>query len=375
MGRRKKVSEVEAPIVDEEMFKKKNIKGKKYVGFHTRVLISIITFAILLGISFLLVMMSVSKINEQTVDYQEGSDVKYKVYLNENSYWTEEYLESGNNYIFISPLIKKIEATFNYNFEISEKSDLDLTYYIVGKLIILDDNESKEFYSKEYRLTTDKHQKVLGSKKVNINEVIDIDYEYYNELANLFRQNYGVNTKSYFEVSIYVNGEEMKNKFDLDLDYKRSIKIPLAEREVDIKVDDNKVSNVHKSIAKNKLEVSNKLYVVIGFVSFVVAIICFVKLIRNIMLIMVPKKSRYDKYVRRILREYDRLIVDTTTPPDLNNMHIIKVEKFSELLDVRDNLKLPIKYYVVTEHQKSVFYVTHLNEIYVLTIKAVDLEK
>ena len=40
-----------------------------------------------------------------------------------------------------------------------------------------------------------------------------------------------------------------------------------------------------------------------------------------------------------------------------------------------DNLKLPIKYYVVTEHQKCVFYVTHNNEIYVLTIKAVDLEK
>lgn len=361
--------------IDEEMFNKKQIKGKTYIAYHTRIIISLLVFAILLSLSFILIMMSFSKINEQTVDYKESSDISYKVYLNDNSFWHEEYLESGNNNIFISPLIKKINTKFDYNFDISEKTNVEFTYYVVGTLKILDGNESKEFYSEEYRLTSDKQQKIYNDNKAFISEEIDIDYAYYNELANKFRQNYGLNTKSYFEVSFIVKGINKKGDFNLDLNYTRSVKIPLAEREVDIKVDDNKVSNIHKSISKDKLLINNRLYIIIGSFALIVAIICFVKIVKNIMIIFVPKKSKYDKYIKRLLREYDRLIVNTLSAPDLNNMRIVKLENFTELLDVRDNLKLPIKYYVVTEHQKCVFYVTHNNEIYVLTIKAVDLEK
>ena len=372
---KKRRSSTKKDTVNNEIFYNRKISQKKtYISFNTRFVISLFIFAILLSVSFLLIMMSISKINEQTVDYQESSSVNYKVYLKDNAFYDSKYLESGNNNIYISPLIKKIEATFNYNFDISEKSNVDFTYYIVGKLSIMDSNEAKEFYSKEYILTDEKHKVITNSKTANITETININYEYYNDLANQFRQNYGINTKSYFEVSIKISGLDVDGIINLDSDYTRSIKIPLAEREVDIKVDDNKISNIHKTISKNKLQVSNSLYITIGIVSFVVATLCLIKIVRMIVTVLVPKKSKYDRYVNRILREYDRLIVNTLTAPDLNDMKLVKLEKFTELLDVRDNLKLPIKYYVVTEHQKCVFYLTHNNEIYVLTIKAVDLE-
>ena len=75
------------------------------------------------------------------------------------------------------------------------------------------------------------------------------------------------------------------------------------------------------------------------------------------------------------MNEYDRLIVETSTAPDLKNARIIKINKFEELLDVRDNLKLPIKYYVVNNHQKCNFYINHGDELYLLVIKAIDIEE
>ena len=51
------------------------------------------------------------------------------------------------------------------------------------------------------------------------------------------------------------------------------------------------------------------------------------------------------------------------------------ISKFEELLDVRDNLKLPIMYYVVTKHTKCCFYIKHNDDLYLLTIKSVDLEQ
>lgn len=90
---------------------------------------------------------------------------------------------------------------------------------------------------------------------------------------------------------------------------------------------------------------------------------------------METNKSPYDKYINKILNEYDRLIVETTTAPDIENKNIIRIDSFNELLDVRDNLSLPIKYYIITKHQKCNFYINHNDELYLLTIKAVDIEK
>ena len=87
------------------------------------------------------------------------------------------------------------------------------------------------------------------------------------------------------------------------------------------------------------------------------------------------KKTIYDQFVEKILNEYDRLIVENTTGPDTKTNNIIKISKFEELLDVRDNLKLPIMYYIVAKHTKCYFYIKHNRDLYLMTVKAADLEK
>ena len=53
--------------------------------------------------------------------------------------------------------------------------------------------------------------------------------------------------------------------------------------------------------------------------------------------------------------------------------NIIKINKFTELLDVRDNLHQPIMYYNVVAHQKCHLYILKDSNLYLLTLKDVDM--
>ena len=364
------------PTIDEkkEFLRRKKLNSKKYYSFNTRFTISFVIFLVLFVTSIVLILMSLSKINEQTVDYKESSKVDYKVLLKDNTQYDEKYFKNNSQpKIYISSLIKNIDTNFDYEFSINEKSNIEFEYNIIAKLVILNIDSTKVFYDDEIELIGNKKVKLTNEKKLNIHENIMLDFDYYNNLANSFRQKYGLNTNSYIEIILNVKGKNLDDIFDLNDKYKRSIKIPLSQQEVDIQIADDNASTVHKVITKNKLLVSNRLCISIGLISLVIAIICFVKMINMFMKVYSPKNTKYDKYIKKILKEYDRLIVNTTTAPDITNYRIVRINSFAELLDVHDNLNLPIRYYVITEHHKSIFYVTHNNEVYVYIVKAVDL--
>ena len=44
------------------------------------------------------------------------------------------------------------------------------------------------------------------------------------------------------------------------------------------------------------------------------------------------------------------------------------------MLDARDNLKKPILYYNIVKHEKCYFYLENENTVYLLILKAVDIE-
>ena len=127
-----------------------------------------------------------------------------------------------------------------------------------------------------------------------------------------------------------------------------------------------------KAIADKEM-IFNYKVLILEIVLFIISAIYISKIIKLLALVF-KKKSVYDKFLSKILKEYDRLIVETTTGIDYKNSSIIKIDKFNELLDVRDNLKLPIMYYNIVKHQKCYFYIKNDNDVYLLQIKASDME-
>ena len=122
-----------------------------------------------------------------------------------------------------------------------------------------------------------------------------------------------------------------------------------------------------------KITVTNPVKLVFSIVSLVLLVLSILKLMLLIMKTQ-DKKTSYDKVVGKILREYDRYIVNTTTPPNREGCKVIVVNNFEELLDARDSTNEPIKYHIVSKHNKCEFYINHHDELYILTLKAVDLE-
>ena len=153
-----------------------------------------------------------------------------------------------------------------------------------------------------------------------------------------------------------------------------SLTIPLSEKAINIKMDTKEINKESQLYRDTAVVVSNYIYAIVSVILIIVLAIFIGPLIK-LLLNMRTKKSTYDKYVERVLNEYDRLIVETTTPPNMNVNNIVRVHSFTELLDVRDNLSLPIKYYVINNHQKCNFYINHGDELYLLVLKAVDIEE
>ena len=72
------------------------------------------------------------------------------------------------------------------------------------------------------------------------------------------------------------------------------------------------------------------------------------------------------------MNEYDRMIVNVNKIPDLSKHDIYKVTSFDELIDVRDNLKIPISYVKISK-EKSCFYVKDKEILYIYYLKSIDL--
>ena len=306
------------------------------------------------------------------INYEEKSNVDYKVYLKENDFYETNYL--GKDMAYVASLIDYIDVTFNYGFNIDTKSNVDFTYDAIGVLTISDPSGENAFFEKEYNLLESSRDTIEKDTTYNVTKSINIDYNYYNRLANQFRTSYGVDTTSTLTVYFRVKQEGDNGSYNLNNNSNMSLVIPLSQKAVNIKLDYKEINQTNKVLNDSLVLVNNYLYIALGTLLIIVAMIITVKMIRLIKKI-IPDKSTYDKYVNKILKEYDRLIIETTTAPRIKESKVISVNKFEELLDARDNLKLPIKYYIVQEHQEGYFYISHEDELYLLSIKNKELEE
>ena len=346
-------------------------RNQIYIGYYPRIIIYTVLFItlILLGIKFGHKSLNITE--KKVINYSEKSNLDYRVYLKENDFYEEEYLDK--NMVYVASLIDKVKIDFDYNFISDKNIDLNFNYKVIATLLITNSNEKKTYFKKDYILLEKQTIELEDQSKQVINNSIEIDYDYYNSLANKFKSSYGVDTESKLLVNLLINKENRNEKIDINKDSLMSVTIPLSESSVNIAIDYKDVNNHSKIIAESSIKVDNGLYMFMAIILVGLALIMVINSIKLLTLLK-TNKSNYDKYIGKLLNEYDRLIVETTTYPIMKGNDIIKVSNFQELLDVRDNLKLPIMYYVVTKHQKCYFYIMHENKFYLNIVKAVDLE-
>lgn len=356
--------------IKKEALNKKSKKIKAANDFYIKIICILLIVALLCGFIYTIIM-SFSITNKDVINYKETGNVDYKIYLKDNSFYDAPYLEQGMAYI--ASLIDNININYTYKIDVDRESNLDIKYKLIAKLIIASQTNSKVFLEKEYDLAKEVIDEMVDKKQYFINKNVEIDYAYYNNLANSFKSNYAVNTNSYLEVYLDISEvNKENNSYEINSGNKLVLTIPLSQQEVNIKLDNSNINSLKQITNESKIVIKSEKHFVLGLILLlsIFAVIAFFMSkfsIKN-------KISRYDKYVNRLLRGYDRIIVNITTLPNLDDYNVINVQNFQELIDVRDNTKEPINYYVVTEHSKCVFFVLNQSNLYLYAINEKDLD-
>ncbi len=353
----------------------KNLKEKikdMYFSYNKRVILYLASSILLLSLCLLFLYNAIDIKKEKIITYQEIGSLDYKVHLKENDFYQESYL--GKDMYYIASLIKNIEIDLNYNFVVDSNIGTSFSYDIIGKLIVSEEQGNNKLYEREYVLKTVEAQTKENEKKHNIQDTLSIDYDYYNDLANKFKATYGIDATSQLVLYININ-KEISDQEDIYLKELKqmTITIPLTQQTLDIKIDNTGINNSNQIIRQSNVSVINIIFGILFIIVFPGLIYVLFKL-SLLLLALKPKQTKYDKYVKKLLNEYDRLIVESPTEPILENKNIIKIKRFEELLDARDNIKRPIMYYSIVKHHKCYFYIEIGKSIYLLTIKATDLE-
>lgn len=348
----------------------------KYIDFSTRLFIcvGITLFFIITSVFFLFKSLDFRESRE--VEYKEVSNLDYKVCLKDNTFFEKKCL--NKDMLYVASLIDKLRFDFGYTFSIDEPMDINFDYSIVAKLKILDDSGSKIYYEKDYTLLNKKETTMRNEMSKSINEKVTIDYNAYNNVANAFKNNFGLNTTSKLDIYFKIHkgtGDTNKDFFAAGDTTTLLVSVPLSERSVQIKLDYKNINHKSSLINSSKVLLNDVFFLTLAIILFGFAVLFLVKTLLLLKLTK-RKKSKYEEYIDKILKEYDRLIVVTKTAPYIReNDKTIYIDSFEELLDVCNKTKEPILYYNIVKGQKCNFYINHEDKVYLTIIKAVDMEK
>lgn len=351
------------------------MKKVKLKNCYSNMIILIFSFALFIGLSFLCFKKSIIIQKEQNVFYEESGSPNYKVYLKDNDYYKQNYLDKDMSYI--ANLIDYISIDYNYKFISDTELNGDYYYKIIADLEIRNPQNDSLFYIERYDLTEEKHFPIKNEKEYLINETIDINYDHYNAIANNFEASYGVDTESNLTVGLElhrkIDGILVSNS-DINSDSKINLIIPLSEKTINLKTESLEIKNKNVVISLHHYKIDDVKYLILALLFLVFALTIFVYITKRTISLK-PKVSSYDKMLRKILRQYDRLIVNVHTVPNFKKSDTVEVDSFYELLDAKYSVHNAIFYYEVTPHQKCHFYIKNHDNYIVYTLKNNDLKK
>lgn len=313
---------------------------------------------------------------QEEVSYKSSSNVSYKVYLLENDYFDEPYL--GMNRTYISSLINYIDINFNYNLNFSNFVSGKYTYYIKGIIAadkVKDDDSS--YWSKSYILKEPVTISYDNQNSFNIDTNAKVDYQKYNSLLNEFRKDYGISFDGAFKVQLVIESESNATniKESIPVDSLIEVRVPLTQQVIDLSIDLSNNDNegeVSETIVNNTS--SNYVFLVLGIL-FMSVTLCLLWLIFRYIIFIYLSKSEYSKTLKKILSTYDSVIVNVSNLPNLNDLKVIEVNTFSELIDAHSEVRMPINYYEEVADCKSVFVLVSTNMAWVYTLINHEYEK
>lgn len=300
--------------------------------------------------------------------YNISQNVDYSVNLFDNSFINENNIKS--NEMYISELIKDININYYFDYSATKDAKLKFNYKIIGTLDgtyqgTNSNNEQGSVWSKEYVLLEDV-SKEINSKSFYINQNIILDFPKYKEEVESFKKKFGMSVSTKMDIKFIVNIKGKIDENDFDKEETIDLNFPLGVQAFSISEDYKK--NINDKIA-TKTDVklfsfANIPTIISLFVISVCLLIIFYKKIFNF-----NQKNEYTKKLEKILKTYDDVIIEITTPVNIDDYEIIEVKGIEEMVDLEEELRIPINFYEHIPNYYGEFTLIHNNIVYRYTLE------
>lgn len=273
--------------------------------------------------------------------YKKSSNVNYKVYLLENNFYENNYLEMGKQYP--SALIDYIDLDLSYSHIGSLPANLNYTYYVEGTIIgnyENTENGKSELWTKKYNLMNMQTEN-SSSVALDLNKNLRINYQEYLRVVNEFKEKFRLSIDAYLNVKMYIRYDGFVTDINKPISESEVIEvnIPLNSSTIEI---ENKIPEAEsKNITDTKRSASNPFVVIMGIIFIVMDTIIFMATYKYI---FTSEKNEYVKTRDKYIKSYGEIMVEVEELPNVSELEIIEVKAFDDMIDLEEELKVPILY-------------------------------
>ena len=310
----------------------------------------------------------------QYVEYGENSNIEYKVQYTDNEFFDSEWIDK--DYAYISALINKITADFEYNINFdSENMDIKYTYWIDAKLTITDKNDGNPYFTFEENILPMKSALIKGTNKAEIMESVDVDYVSYNNRAKALVKTYALkDAVSLLTVTLHVEANCSNEKFTNECTsiYSSSLNIPLVEDTFSVYSTQSSPAGENKSFEYQSGIIQNAFLIVLITLTIVAAVIAVLLIIGLIVFLKLTKNEdiTYAAKIRKILSAYGSFIQRIDGDFDAEGYQIVMIKTFNEMLGIRDTIQSPVLMFENRDETMTRFFIpTNTKILYVFEIK------
>lgn len=296
----------------------------------------------------------------------------YSVNLNKNSFIKETTL--GKDQTYISDLIKTIDLHLIYQFSSKDKHKYTYSYEvdadINGRYTIKVGEDESEVWNDPKKLILTKSQKI-ESNNVVINEKMSINFKEFDNKVTEFRKELNLPITAELDVVVKINISDEEGT--INDTQKLALVIPLNQQA--FKITSDFKPEVDVPVYKEqeyKMQINNK-NLIAGIIVIIVGIFIFVIFFKEIF--NLPIKTLYTVQLAKILKSYGDIIIELASTVDLSEFKVIDVKNFNEMLDLEEELHVPINFYEVEEYYEGQFYIIQSDIAYRYTLSNDILEK
>lgn len=316
----------------------------------------------------------VEKSKAYSLKYKANSNIDYNVYLKENDFFKDNFLGKDNQYI--ASLIDYIDADMNYEISMDEANvAYEYSYRIEAEVDVVDSTTKNSLYNFKEELV----KPVLRSADSNlkINESINVNYNYYNDLIKRFLAVYDLDElESTLQINMYVKVlGSCDSSNDASQETKVSLSIPLTTKTVAIDISSNLVSNEDNILVCRESNSGAFVFLLIAILFVVIDFIVIVSLVRYILSTR-SASTIYDKELKKILVNYSSYIQKINSDISLGDYEIVDVDTFTDMLEIRDTIQQPILMIEDKANRETRFMIPSRNNfIYIYVLKMSDIKR